>query len=279
MLKSLYWRFVLSAKARKSRGLRKRLGHNIRAIITESENGIFAVDPEDLEVGEKLRKGGFGLDEIERLGKYLNAESKVLIVGSHIGSLAIPLAKKCAKLVAVEANPDTFELLKLNISLNDCNNIKAHNIAASDKREQLKFLKSRVNSGGSKRTPKNHNFMYDYDKPEEIEVEAYSLDEHLGVESYDLVIMDIEGSEYFALKGMAETLVQSKVLVVEFLPHHLRDVAGITVDEFLSVIPDGFVKMTIPSQNRSVDKASFEAELKAMFAADKGDDGLIFEKV
>jgi FkbM family methyltransferase len=278
MVKSLYWRFILAAKARKSRRLRKRLGHNIRAIITESENGIFAVDPEDLEVGEKLRKGGFGLDEIKRLDKYLDAQSKVLIVGSHIGSLAIPLAKKCAELVAIEANPDTFELLKLNISLNDCTNIRVHNIAASDKREQLKFLKSRVNSGGSKRAPKNRNFMYDFDKPEVIEVEAYSLDEHLGVHSYDLIIMDIEGSEYFALKGMAKTLVQSKVLVVEFLPHHLRDVAGITVDEFLSVIPDEFAKMTIPSQQRTIGKSSFETELKAMFAAEKGDDGLIFER-
>ena len=277
-MKSLYWRFILAAKARKSRRLRKRLGSNIRSIITESENGIFAVDPEDLEVGEKLRKGGFGLDEIERLSKYLTGESKVLIVGSHIGSLAIPLAEKCADLVAIEANPDTFELLKLNISLNNCNNISAHNIAASDKREQLKFLKSRVNSGGSKRTPKNHNFMYDFDKPEEIEVEAYSLDEHLGVESYDLVIMDIEGSEYFALKGMPQILVQSKVLVVEFLPHHLRDVAGITVDDFLSVIPEGFTKMTIPSQQKTIVKSSFEAELKGMFATEKGDDGLIFER-
>ena len=275
-MKSLYWRFILAAKARKSRRLRKRLGHNIRAIITESDNGIFAVDPEDLEVGEKLRKGGFGLEEIKRLDKYLDEKSKVLIVGSHIGSLAIPLAKKCAELVAIEANPDTFELLKLNISLNDCTNIRTHNIAASDKREQLKFLKSRVNSGGSKRAPKNRNFMYDFDKPEVIEVEAYSLDEHLEVHSYDLIIMDIEGSEYFALKGMAKTLVQSKVLVVEFLPHHLRDVAGITVDEFLSVIPDEFVKMTIPSQQRTIEKSSFETELKAMFAAEKGDDGLIF---
>ena len=277
-MKSLYWRFILAAKARKSRRLRKRLGSNIRSIITESENGIFAVDPEDLEVGEKLRKGGFGLDEIERLSKYLTGESKVLIVGSHIGSLAIPLAEKCADLVAIEANPDTFELLKLNISLNNCNNISAHNIAASDKREQLKFLKSRVNSGGSKRTPMNHNFMYDFDKPEEIEVEAYSLDEHLGVESYDLVIMDIEGSEYFALKGMPQILVQSKVLVVEFLPHHLRDVAGITVDDFLSVIPEEFTKMTIPSQQKTIEKSSFEAELKGMFSAEKGDDGLIFER-
>lgn len=277
-MKSLYWRIVLAAKARKSKRLRKQLGPNIRSIITESENGIFAVDPEDLEVGGKLRRGGFGLDEIERLSKYLTEDSKVLIVGSHIGSLAIPLAEKCAGLVAIEANPDTFELLKLNISLNDCSNISVHNIAASDKREQLKFLKSRVNSGGSKRTPKNQNFMYDFDKPEEIEVEAYSLDEHLGVESYDLIVMDIEGSEYFALKGMPKTLVQSKVLVVEFLPHHLRDVAGITVDEFLSAIPDEFTKMTIPSQQKTIEKHSFEAELKTMFAAGKGDDGLIFER-
>ena len=37
-----------------------------------------------------------------------DAESEVLFVGAHIGSLAIPVAKKVRKVVAVEANPATF---------------------------------------------------------------------------------------------------------------------------------------------------------------------------
>jgi len=92
------------------------LGKNLAIIskpsLRNSENGLFAVDPEDLEVGQKLRSGGFGIEEVERLKKFINNKSKVLIVGTHIGSLAIPLSKHCKEITAIEANPNTFELLR-----------------------------------------------------------------------------------------------------------------------------------------------------------------------
>ena len=109
MIRAFYWRLHLGFKKIKSTRLRKKLGQNIKAIITESENGLFAVDPEDLEVGQKLRSGGFGIDEVERLKTFINKNSKVLIVGTHIGSLAIPLSKHCKEITAIEANPNTFE--------------------------------------------------------------------------------------------------------------------------------------------------------------------------
>ena len=111
MLRAFYWRLNLGFKKVKSKRLRKKLGKNIKAIITTSQNGIFAVDPEDLEVGQKLRAGGFGLEEIARLKKYIDHDSNVLIVGTHIGSLAIPLSKHCKEITAIEANPKTYELL------------------------------------------------------------------------------------------------------------------------------------------------------------------------
>ena len=98
MLRAFYWRLNLGLKKIKSKRLRKKLGKNIKAIITTSQNGIFAVDPEDLEVGQKLRSGGFGLEEIERLKEYIDHDSNVLIVGTHIGSLAIPLSNIVRKL-------------------------------------------------------------------------------------------------------------------------------------------------------------------------------------
>ena len=75
------------------------------------------MDPADLEVGAKLRlHGAYGMDEVERSTH--DETSSVLVVGSHIGSLVIPIAKMCSKVVAVEANRN-YRLLETNIKLND----------------------------------------------------------------------------------------------------------------------------------------------------------------
>lgn len=276
-MKSLYWRIVFFLKTRKSRKMRKSLGTNIRAIITQSSNGLFAVDPEDLEVGEKLRKGGFGLDEIERIKSLISDDSRVLIVGSHIGSLVIPISRHCKEVVAIEANPKTYELLSLNLRLNNIENVVSHNIAASEKTEIITFFLNTVNSGGSKRAPKQSHFMYEYDSPERVEIQAHALDTHLSNHAFDLVLMDIEGSEFFALKGMPKILQECKSLIVEFLPHHLRNVAGVDAQTFLQQIPERFTKVTIPSQNVTLSREEAQAFLLKMFRDEKGDDGLIFQ--
>ncbi len=276
-MKSLYWRMVFFLKTRKSRKVRKSLGTNIRAIITQSSNGLFAVDPEDLEVGEKLRKGGFGLDEIERIKSLISDDSRVLIVGSHIGSLVIPISRHCKEIVAIEANPKTYELLSLNLRLNNIENVVSHNIAASEKTEIITFFLNTVNSGGSKRAPKQSHFMYEYDSPERVEIQAHALDTHLSNHAFDLVLMDIEGSEFFALKGMPKILQECKSLIVEFLPHHLRNVAGVDAETFLKQIPERFTKVTIPSQNVTLSREEAQAFLLKMFRDQKGDDGLIFQ--
>ena len=276
-MKSLYWRMVFFLKTRKSRKMRKSLGTNIRAIITQSSNGLFAVDPGDLEVGEKLRKGGFGLDEIERIKSLISDDSRVLIVGSHIGSLVIPISRHCKEIVAIEANPKTYELLSLNLRMNNIENVVSHNIAASEKTEIITFFLNTVNSGGSKRAPKQSHFMYEYDSPERVEIQAHALDTHLSNHAFDLVLMDIEGSEFFALKGMPKILQECKSLIVEFLPHHLRNVAGVDAETFLKQIPERFTKVTIPSQNVTLSREEAQAFLLKMFRDQKGDDGLIFQ--
>ena len=268
-MKSLYWRIVFFLKTRKSRKMRKSLGTNIRAIITQSSNGLFAVDPEDLEVGEKLRKGGFGLDEIERIKSLISDDSRVLIVGSHIGSLVIPISRHYKEVIAIEANPKTYELLSLNLRLNDIENVVSHNIAASEKAEIITFFLNTVNSGGSKRAPKQSHFMYEYDSPERVEIQAHALDTHLSNHAFDLVLMDIEGSEFFALKGMPKILQECKSLIVEFLPHHLRNVAGVDAETFLKQIPERFTKVTIPSQNVTLSREEAQALLLKMFRDEK----------
>lgn len=279
MLKALFWRMNFFLKNRQSAKISRQLGDGVKSVIVDSKNGILAVDPRDLEVGYKLRNyGSYGLDEITRINQLITTKSNVLIVGAHIGSLLIPIAKNCNKVVGIEANPNNFNLLKTNVHLNKAENVSIHNIAASSKEETIKFQMNVVNSGGSKRLPKNNEYMYRYDNPEVIEVQAHSLDEYLNEHKFDLVLIDIEGSEYFAMQGMTEILANCNTLIVEFLPHHLKNVADITVEQFLSLIPKQFTKLTIPSKNEIHPIDIGGVVLQQMYNNKEGDDGLIFTK-
>ncbi len=255
-------------------------GSCVCALITKTDVGLFAVDPEDFAVGRELRMHGkYGTDEIERVKPFLTPDSRALIVGAHIGTLAIPISKLCKEVVAIEANPNTYELLTKNITLNAASNCQAINIAASNKEETLQFLLSRSNSGGSKRVPKNKEYIYYYDKPEEVSVNAFSLDQYLDDTEFDIIVMDIEGSEYFALQGMQNILSKAKLLAVEFIPHHLKNVSGVTVAQFLSVIELHFSRLTIPTQNITVEAPGFLPTLSDMYNREQGDEGILFTNV
>ena len=88
------------------------LNKNVTALIVNTSQGIFAVDPKDIFVGRALLKSGeYGLDEVHRIVNLAGPLGKVLFVGTHLGAIAIPVSKSVAKVIAVEANPDTYKLL------------------------------------------------------------------------------------------------------------------------------------------------------------------------
>jgi len=272
-------RLKLKLRAWAAQSLSRLLGPHSLAILTQTEQGLFAVDPQDFDVGRSLRqKGNWGQAELKRLAALLKPESSVLVVGAHIGSLAIPLARRCQSLVAIEANPKSFELLELNLRINQIENCQLFCLAASERSETLSFLVNPSNTGGSKRLPQHKKEIYFYDQPAEIEVQAVALDTLLTGQHFELIVMDIEGSEYFALKGMQALLAQARVLQIEFLPHHLQDVSGVSIEAFLGLIYPHFTQLEIPSQNRRVAQSEFLETLKQMAAQGLGDDGLIFFK-
>lgn len=258
---------------------RKFLGSHVDGLLVNSENGVFVVDPEDQAIGGRLRREGmYGLDEIRRLDRFLTKDTGVLVIGAHIGTLVIPIAKVCREMVAIEANPDTYNLLVMNVALNSVANCRTYNVAAGDKEEEIEFLLNRANSGGSKRVPLIKVPNYFYDNPQKTKVKSASLDAFLKNETFDLILMDIEGSEYFALKGMQRILASARALAVEFEPHHLKNVSGVTVAEFVSLISPHFDKLTIPSKNKVIEKNEFVEFLSKMYDKDEGDKAIIFEK-
>jgi FkbM family methyltransferase len=254
------------------------LSPSVQGLVVQTQQGLFCVDPDDLVVGGRLLKEGhYGREEIARLESLAGVGDSILFVGAHIGALAVPMSKRVAKVVAIEANPKTFGLLQMNLHLNGCSNVIAHHFAAGESKGSLQFVQNRFNTGGSKRMPVHAKRMYFYDKPSVVEVACDRLDDRLQ-ESFEVIVMDIEGSEYFAIQGMPRHLHRARHLVCEFLPHHIANVAGITAAQFSRALKPYFDTLRIPSKGLTVEAAQIEAALVDMFDRSEGDDALVFSK-
>ncbi len=120
---------------------------------------------------------------------------------------------------------------------------------------------------------------YFYDNPQKIMVDGVILDKFLKHKSYDLIFVDIEGSEYFAFKGMQKIFKNSKVLITEFVPHHLRYVASVSVDNFWATLEPHFKYLYIPESKKIFENSNNIAkQLKLMFNNDKSYDNIVFLK-
>jgi FkbM family methyltransferase len=249
-----------------------------KGIVVSTDQGRFCVDAADQFVSQALVHGYlYGAHELALAARHVDASSRILVVGAHIGVIAIPLSRLCRELVAVEANPATCELLRHNVQLNERHNIKVVHAAANDRNGTIQFVMNTRNSGGSKRMPKHRDPIYFDDNPEIATVPASRLDDLLD-NAFDLVFMDIEGSEYFAFLGMQRILAHARTLVVEFLPHHLSRVGGITVDDFLAPLAPHFDHLAIPTTGRTVARDGFKDALQDMFDHGRGDPAIVFRK-
>ena len=254
-------------------------GSHTYGILIKNKKFQFLVDPIDMGLGLIMRRfGEYGVSELKQINNLINHKSDVLFIGSHIGALSIPTSFECKKIYMIEANPDTFEFLKLNCLINKVKNAEIYNFAASENDGKISFVKNTVNSAGSKRLPLIRKNMYFYDNPEIIEITSRKLDDIFQNNIFDLIFMDIEGSEYFALLGMQSILKKSKSLIIEFVPHHLKFVSNVTISDFINLIKPHYNFLTIPSLNTTVSKNEFKKVLIDMFDQDLSDDGIIFIK-
>ena len=206
------------------------LGNHTKAILTEGYNGRLLIAASDMVIGRSLaERGAYNREEIEFHLKRLDEHSRVLFVGAHVGSLLVPIARNVGSVVGIEANPDTFALLRNNIQLNDLTNVTLHQCAAGESDGEAELLAHSCNTGASKLSQgvlDGIDPIIGYDRPKKYAVRVKRLDDLLINARFDLIIMDVEGSEYSALKGMKNILGKASCLQVEFVPFLMKN-AGI----------------------------------------------------
>lgn len=208
------------------------------------------VSSKDFGVGGSLAVFGFyQKDKIAEVIENLRNVKKALFLGTHVGSFLIPITKYLLKtnnkksevtIDGYDANDKTLEILKENLILNNLEkHVNLHNFAVGDKKKKVKFVFNQFNDGGSKIFPVQKKYIYFFDKPVEKEVNMITIDTHRKNVEYDLIIMDLEGSEFLAMKGMPKKMKYCKFFQLEYNWGIIKDVIGeMKLEEMIEMLKE-----------------------------------------
>ena len=135
-------------------------------------------------------------------------------VGAHIGFFALVLARRCERVVAVEANPENARRLRRNVELNDAA-VEVVEAAATDSTGVVELLRGPLSGTHRLAGTVGPRWKHDADETRTT-VEATTFDE-LAVRfgTPDLIKIDIEGAEVAALRGATDVLREHPTIVCE----------------------------------------------------------------
>jgi len=168
-------------------------------------------------------------------------EDQIIVdVGANVGYYTIVLAQKVGKngkVIAIEPDPETFNILKKNCELNNLANVELHNVAISDQEGSLKFFKSETHSGKSSLVPNSSS--------QTITVNSITLDNLLGKNFSQIhwLKIDVEGFEFFVLKGSASILPITQNILIEVHEEIMRK-QNQKPEELIKILTDSGFKVT-----------------------------------
>jgi FkbM family methyltransferase len=162
---------------------------------------------------------------------------KFVDVGANIGyhtCLAAKLVGPSGAVYAIEASPSIYEVLLENVDLNELGNVHAYNNAVFDKQETLRLFKGKDTNIG------RANLLKERPGGNIEEVNALPLHQLIDLETLfnvRLVKIDVEGAEWFVIKGISEHLKYfspSTEWLVEVNKSALRE-HGADFDQFVDL--------------------------------------------
>ena len=148
----------------------------------------------------------------------------VVDAGAHMGVYTLRAATKVGvegRVIAIEPEDLNYELLSLNIRVNKLKNVIPIKLALSDFEGKSTLYLSDVTGG--------HSLVKGTRRQTDVSVATIDgLLSKLGVDTVDLMKMDVEGSELNVLKGSQDALRCGKILRVTAAAYHNpSDVANI----------------------------------------------------
>jgi len=155
----------------------------------------------------------------------------VFDIGAWIGYYVLLGAKKAKHVIAIEAHSMNCQRIRRNLELNGFSNVTVINVAAGDKSSYANVIEG----PGSSMHKVCEVSWGKSDKTIKIET-LDNIISNLKITEINVLIMDIEGYEYFALKGLGNSLQTHliKNIICEIHPSILIEY-GISKDDVLNL--------------------------------------------
>jgi len=155
--------------------------------------------------------------EIENIMPKLVGKDTVFVdVGAYLGFYTVWACRRARRVISIEPNPVALAYLKVNIALNECSNVTIVPKALSDRRGYTKLKIPEAAEMGF--IPPESSIVRDFKEAFEVEVEMDTLDsvlEEVGVDSVDILKIDVEGAEGLVVRGAEKTLKEAKAVLIE----------------------------------------------------------------
>lgn len=210
-------------------------------------NFYILLNIQDKYIGRPLfMKGSYEQSISETFVKYLKPDSCVIDIGANIGYYSLLAASQCprGKVFSFEPDNNNFKLLKTSIIYNAFEEIiQAYNFAVSDANKTIIISDlGNTSNSGARVTSENEDLLKSLISAPNAyfkKIEAVQLDTFLIENRVDIVKIDIEGHEPYAIRGMLNILRRDKpVIFAEFAPLNLKLFGGIEPSDFLELILD-----------------------------------------
>jgi FkbM family methyltransferase len=207
--------------------------NNDKLQVYETKQG-FKMYLSQARVGERgIIYNAYEPEVVALFTSLLHKDSIVFDIGSWIGFYALLAATKAKQVIVLEINPDNIARIQDNISLNEGFDkvIKVLNIGASNKsalgvldvRESTLMNRVRVVDMPERKIDGQDTFRVDT---------LDNVTSNLDIKQIDLMMMDIEGHEIYALEGIKDLLSRKAVkhLIVEVHPRILHEIGSKDVE-------------------------------------------------
>lgn len=222
----------------------------------------FACDLRDMIAREVFFTGGYAPQETALVRAVLRPGATFVDVGANWGYFTLLAAHRVGaggRVVALEPDPRLFALLQRNVAMNGLGMVDVVRVAAADRAGELQ-LAGYDAAGGNWGVS---SLMADA-AGERFSVDAATVDEVLdarGVDSVDLLKMDIEGAEEMALRGMEAGLARGRYrrVLMELHPTLHPRGAAVAADVARLLEAHGYRGWRVDSSPAATRRAAYSA--------------------
>ena len=184
------------------------------SIVSTKYGEMRIIDTDEVVSHSLSMYGEWASEELNLLSQLIQPDMCVLDVGAFIGTHSLAFSKFVGykgKVYSFEPRKEVYAVLSENLSINNCNNVVAFNIALSDSVTTLKLnsldLNEKENFGAL--SVDNDIFILDSIT---YKINVSTID-GLALGKVDFIKIDVEGMERQVLDGALETLFRDRPII------------------------------------------------------------------